>query len=76
MSANDTINDNPDNNIINYEILIQILLIYRFNNPEDLKTITSKLGYSLNKDLWPIIEYMKYERTRAIPSYYGIKYIR
>ena len=28
-------NDNQDNNIINYEILIQILLVYRFNNPED-----------------------------------------
>ena len=44
-------------NIIDYETLIQILLIYRFNNPDDLKFITSKLGYSLNQDLWPIIEY-------------------
>lgn len=66
-------NDNQDNNIINYEILIQILLVYRFNNPEDLKTIISKLGYSLNKDLWPIIEYIKYEGTEENPSYYGIQ---
>ena len=44
-------------NIIDYETLIQIILIYRFSNIDDINNITSKLGYSLEKDLWPTIEY-------------------
>lgn len=44
-------------NIIDYETLIQILLIYRFSNIEDINNIASKLGYSLEGDLWPTIEY-------------------
>ena len=44
------------NNIIDYETLIQILLIYRFSNIDDINNITAKLGYSIDRDLWPSIE--------------------
>ena len=44
-------------NIIDYETLIQIILIYRFSNIDDINNITKKLGYSLERDLWPTIEY-------------------
>ena len=44
-------------NIIDYETLIQILLIYRFSNIDDIYNITNKLGFSLEKDLWPSIYY-------------------
>ena len=44
-------------NIINYETLIQILLIYRFSNIDYINNITSKLGYSIDKDLCPSIDY-------------------
>ena len=45
-------------NIIDYETLIQILLLYRFSNIDDIEKITSKLGFSLEKDLWPTVKYI------------------
>ena len=51
------INSIGSQSIINYESLLQILLINRFTNLEDLKTISSKLGYLLSQDLWPIIQF-------------------
>ena len=45
------------NNIIDYETLIQILLIHRFSNVDDINNIIQKLGYSLERDLWPTIDY-------------------
>ena len=56
-------------NIIEYEILLQILLIYRFTNSEDLKNITTKLGCLLSKDLWPVIEYINIKRGEGVFSH-------
>ena len=44
------------NNIIDYETLIQILLIYRFPNIDNINNIKAKLWYSIDRDLWPSIE--------------------
>lgn len=55
-----------DINIVDYETLIQILLIYRFTNIDDIKNISSKLGYLLNKNLWPQIDYNDTEKTIQI----------
>ena len=44
-------------NIIDYETLIQILLIYRFSNIDDINNITKILKYPIDRDLWPSIDY-------------------
>ena len=56
-------------NIINYDALLQILLIHRFTNLEDIKEISSKLKCSLSKDLWPIIDSAKIENKHYIKIY-------
>ena len=43
--------------IIDYETLIQIILIYRFSNVDDISNIISKKEYSLDRDLWPTLDY-------------------
>ena len=57
IGRDDEKNEDIHENIIDHETLLQISLIYRFTNLEDLKIVSSKLGCSLSKDLWPIIEY-------------------
>ena len=44
-------------NIIDYETLLQILLIYRFSNIDDINNITKILKYPIDRDLWPSIDY-------------------
>ena len=56
-------------NIINYETLLQIILINRFSNSEDVKEISSKFKYSFSKDLWPIISSSKIGNKRYIKIY-------
>ena len=56
-------------NIINYETLLQIILIYRFTNSEDIKEISSKFKYSLSKDLQPIINSAKKGNKHYIKIY-------
>ena len=56
-------------NIINYETLLQIILINRFTNSEDIKELSNKFKYSLSKDLWPIIHNTKKGNKNYIKIY-------
>ena len=56
-------------NVINYEALLQIILINRFTSIEDIKEISSKFKYSLSKDLWPKIISIKKGNKHYIKIY-------